>query len=120
MIKGHLARVCRKKKGSSSPSPDCARPDLAHYVEEGEGEKQRMGKENGVFHIDASRAKPLNATITVNGNLLAMEVDTGASVSITSQETFKAIQNGESTLQLEESSVNKIYTGEPILSCPLL
>ena len=47
-----------------------------------------------------------------------MEVDTGASVSITSQETFKAIQNGESTLQLEESSVKlQTYTGEPIPIC---
>ena len=112
---GHLARVCRKKKGSSSPSPDLARPDRAHYAQEGESEKQ---KEYGMYHVDAGRAKPLYVTITVNGNPLAMEVDTGASVSITSLETFKAIQNGESTLQLEESSVRlQTYTGEPIPIC---
>ena len=112
---GHLARVCRKKKGSSSPSPDRARPDRAHYAQEGESENQT---EYGMHHVDAGRAKPLYATITVNGNPLAMEVDTGASVSITSLETFKAIQNGESTLQLEESSVRlQTYTGEPIPIC---
>ena len=113
MKKGHLATVCRKMKGSSSPSPD-----RAHYIEEGESEKPRVGKEYGMYHVDAGQAKPLYATITVNGNPLAVEVDTGASVSITSQETFKAIQNGESTLQLEESSVKlQTYTGEPIPIC---
>ena len=44
-----------------------------------------------------------------------MEVDTGASVSIASLETFKTIQNGKSTLQLEESTVKlQTYTGESI------
>ena len=118
MKKGHLVKVCRKMKSSSSPSPDRARPDRAHYIEEGESEKQRVGKEYGMYHVDAGQAKPLYATITVNSNPFAMEVDTGASVSITSQETFKAIQNGESTLQLEESSVKlQTYTGEPIPIC---
>ena len=63
--------------------------------------------------------RPLYATVTVNGNPLSLEeVDTGASVSITSLETFKTIQNGESPLQLEEPSVKlQTYTGESIRTC---
>ena len=39
-------------------------------------------------------------------------------VSITSLETFKTIQNGESPLQLEEPSVKlQTYTGESIRTC---
>ena len=46
---------------------------------------------------------------------LSMEVDTGASVSITNLETLKTIQNDESTLQLEESTVKlQTYTDESI------
>jgi hypothetical protein len=34
-----------------------------------------------------------------------MEIDTGASVSIASQETFNSIREGESTLELAEPMV---------------
>ena len=47
-----------------------------------------------------------------------MEIDTGASVSIISRETFDLIKDGESTLELEEPSVRlQTYTGEPIKVC---
>jgi hypothetical protein len=87
-----LAKVCRKKKKDSST------PEQANFVEE-EGDR-----EYGMFHVGLGQTRPLYATVTVNGNPLSMEVDTGASVSITSLETFKTIQNGESTLQLERVS----------------
>ena len=101
--KGHLAKVCRKKEKDSSI------PEEAHIVEE---------EEYSIFHVGSGRVRPLYATVTVNGNPLSMEVDTGASVSITSLETFKTIQNGESPLQLEEPSVKlQTYTGESIRTC---
>jgi hypothetical protein len=47
-----------------------------------------------------------------------MEINTGASVSIVSQETFQSIREGESTLELEKSTVKlQTYTGEPIRVC---
>ena len=47
-----------------------------------------------------------------------MEIDTGASVSIISRETFHLIKDGESTLELEEPSVClQTYTGELIKVC---
>ena len=101
--RGHLAKVCRKKKKDSSS------PEQANVVEE-EGDR-----EYGMFHVGLGQTRPIYATVTVNGNSLSMEVDTGASVSISSLETFKTIQNGESTFQLEESTVKlQTYTGESI------
>ena len=44
-----------------------------------------------------------------------MEIDTGASVSIASRETFKTIQQGEETLELQESAAK--LQGEPIRVC---
>ena len=47
-----------------------------------------------------------------------MEIDTGASVSIISLETFNAIREGESTLELAEPTVKlHSYSGEPIQVC---
>ena len=80
-------------------------------------EEGKVG-EYGIFQVNSGQARPLYATVTVNGNPLSMQVDTGASVSITSVETFKTIKNGESMLQLEESTAKlQTYTGEPIRTC---
>ena len=44
-----------------------------------------------------------------------MEIDTGASVSVISEETFQAIQRGDQPLQLQKTSVQlRTYTGEAI------
>ena len=71
-----------------------------------------------MFHISSGIVKPLYVTVTVNGNPLAMELDTGASVSMTSQSTFEAIRIGESTLDLDKSTVKlQTYTGQQIQVC---
>ena len=47
-----------------------------------------------------------------------MEIDTGASVSIASRETFELIREGEPHLELEEPTVRlQTYTGESIKVC---
>ena len=75
-------------------------------------------EEYTMFHVGAGRVSPLHATVTVNGNPLSMEIHTGASVSIVSLETFRTIQYGEYTLQLEESTEKlQTYTGESIKVC---
>ena len=69
-----------------------------------------------MFRVGTGRVRPLYTTVTVNGNPLSMEVDTGA--SITSLETFKTIREGESPLSLGESDMKlQTYTGEPIQLC---
>ena len=61
---GHLARVCHQRARSS--------PGDTNFVEV---------EEYPLFHITSDRVKPLYVTVSVNGNLLSMEIDTGAAVS---------------------------------------
>ena len=71
-----------------------------------------------VYNVSSGNTSPLYATVTVNGNPLSMEIDTGASVSIISRETFDAIREGELTLELAEPTVKlHSYSGEPIKVC---
>ena len=81
----------------------------------------RLGPDVGeytMFHVSSGQTGPLHATVMVNGSPLAMEIDTGASVSIASRETFESIQKGESMLELKETTVKlQTYTGEPIRVC---
>ena len=46
---------------------------------------------------------------------MSMEIDTGASVSIINEETFKTIRKGESNLELQDTTVKLKYTGDPIV-----
>lgn len=71
-----------------------------------------------MFHVHSRPTKPYKATVKVNGNALSMEIDTGASVSIVSQDTFRTICEGTTSLQLKESTVKlQTYTGEVIAVC---
>ena len=71
-----------------------------------------------MFHVSSGRVKPLYVTVSVNGNPLAMEIDTGASVSIASLKTFESIRNGESILELDKSMVQlHTYAGQQIKVC---
>ena len=59
---------------------------------------------------DAKVQKPLEVTVQVNGHQLVMEVDTGASLSLISHETYQRFWPGRS---LKASSVNlRIYSGD--------
>ena len=101
--KGHLARMCRKKGRSLS--------ETAQYV--GEEETSTTKEYNAMFHISSGKVKPLYVNITVNGNPLLMEIDTGASVSIASLSTFETVRNGESMLEMDKSTVRlQTYTGQ--------
>ena len=59
-----------------------------------------------LFHVSSGQSAPLLATVTVNGNPLSMEIDTGASVLIASLDTFESIREGEHSLKLEEPTAD--------------
>ena len=107
--KGHIARKCRKK-GQGGPGK-------MHLVDQKEVPQQDSG-EYLIFHVTAGQTAPLYATVAINGQPVAMEIDTGASVSIASRETFDLIREGETTLELKEPTVKlQTYTGEQIKVC---
>ena len=110
--RGHLARVCRKR-GSSNSTQE--RAQRAHHLA---GEEVSAQVEYGMFHIGSGQVSPYCASVTVNGSPISMEIDTGASVSIISLETFESITQGESMLELEQTPVKlQTYNGGQIDVC---
>ena len=88
-----------------------------HHVDEKEAPFQDSG-EYLIFHVTSGQTAPFYATVNVNGRPIAIEIDTGASVSIASRETFELIREGESHLEIEEPTVRlQTYTGESIKVC---
>ncbi len=50
-----------------------------------------------MFNLSETRSDPLYATIQVNGASLKMEIDTGASASIISEETYGKLWSNDQT-----------------------
>ena len=106
--KGHLAKVCRSKGKKQEPT---------HSLRDQESPTEELMEYVMVLHSNTNTTSnsPYRALINTNGNPLRMEIDTGASVSVISEETFHTIQRGEHPLQLKETSVQlRTYTGDVI------
>ena len=62
--------------------------------------------------LGAERANPYKATLQINGKPVAMQIDTGASVSLISQETQKCLSP---TAALAKPEIQlRTYTSDPI------
>uniref|UniRef100_A0A8C2FFT4 Gypsy retrotransposon integrase-like protein 1 n=2 Tax=Cyprinus carpio TaxID=7962 RepID=A0A8C2FFT4_CYPCA len=111
--KGHLAKKCRSNKWKVKNSKDGGKPhSKTHHIGEAEQEETCS---YSMFNLSESRSDPLYATIQVNGASLKMEIDTGASASIISEETYGKLWINDQTPALCESSIKlRTYTGEII------
>ena len=108
--KAKLHFMCRKK---AKEAKDKDKPEHAHVVNETPTEEKG---EYGMFNMNTGSSKPFQAVVKVNGTPITMEIDTGASASIVSEETFKSLQSGQ--LRLDQASVRLFtYTGESICNC---
>ena len=68
-----------------------------------------------MFSIHGPGHAPFYVTLTVDGNELQMELDTGAAVSVMSEATYKAVWNVENLPPLQPSQVYlHMYTGDTI------
>ena len=65
------------------------------------GEEEDSQQYGPMFHVSSGSSKPLMVKVVVNGKLLAMELDMGASASIVSEETFEQIREGQTSLELQ-------------------
>ncbi len=110
--KGHLAKKCRGGKSKLKNTKDGGRPHAkTHHIEEAEQEETSYS----MFNLSETRSDPLYATIQVNGASLKMEIDTGASASIISEETYGKLWSNDQTPALCESPIKlRTYTGEII------
>ena len=84
--KGHIAKVCNSKRTQSkSKLPDSSSSKPMHHVEE---PTSSHATEYGMFTLPSPQYKPLQTTLQVEGQPFVMEIDTGAAVSIISENTF--------------------------------
>ena len=129
--KGHIAKVCR----SSRPKLDSRKP-LKHPQSQRKGQGQTRPTMHSVVKDSpppdsqalvvvteptpdtynlftvTNGAKPLMVKVQVNKQEIPMEIDTGASLSIVSEETLNIFSSG---LDLKPTDVSlRMYTGEPL------
>ena len=93
--KGHLAHVCRSKalcKKGPHPQRKSNPCSATHVLTEDSGDYS-------MYNVTGSPVQPLMVTVIANSANLEMEVDTGASTSIISEQTYNQLwPNLQSTL----------------------
>ena len=117
--KGHIAKACRakakqaaqKQSRDSSTHKDKGRAKATHHVTDVTPEDQSYP----LLSLPGSKAKPMLVTVRVNDAVLQMEVDTGASASIISEETYQNLwpMRGRPPLRSSHTRL-RTYTGEEL------
>jgi len=122
--KGHLAKKCRNK-GRQHPAyvkpknkhqthtgyPKTKRKQQkAHFIEEDDSECE----ETYTMHqVQSEKRKPYRIKAQLNKTEIEMEIDTGAAISIISQDTLKRIFGSEEP-KLTQTGKLRTYTGEEL------
>ena len=116
--KGHIARVCKKKTlaptsgyNHGSRSDQSGRKQQVRYV--GDEPPRNSDDEFKLFQISQEKPEPsIMIPLKVNGKDCSMELDTGASVPIMSEEAW---EKHFPRIPLEKSQVKlRTYTGETL------
>ena len=107
--RGHLAKVCRTKPGSDST----ARRGM-HYLGH-DNEDANHDPEYSLYNIKELVTAPLKVSVMVCGTKIGMEIDTGATKSIMSRETFFRLWPSSNAPPLKPTTTRlRTYTGEVI------
>jgi hypothetical protein len=111
--KGNIARACRSKKDSQPKPRGRRRSHTANVLEEEDKptEIEEVMYNDCLFHL-----APLTATVRVNSAALRMEIDTGVSVSVISESTYRSsLWSDRERPPLQNTTAHpRTYTGEPI------
>ena len=107
--KGHIAKMCRSK---AKMQQNQTRTNQLHSTETPGDETL----EYSLFHTQGQKSPaPIQITLAVNGADLSMELDTGATLSIISEETYRKLFSAGKAPTLKASKAQlKTYTGEVI------
>ncbi|XP_042372461.1 uncharacterized protein K02A2.6-like [Plectropomus leopardus] len=110
--KGHLAKKCRSSKGKGKPGQGKSHQPQAtthHLEEEGVCSYNMFGVET-----DEEPPEPYYATVNVKGRDITFEIDSGATASVISEETYRSTW-GHNLPPLRRSRLRlRTYTGQPI------
>ncbi|XP_036002862.1 uncharacterized protein K02A2.6-like [Fundulus heteroclitus] len=115
--RGHVAKVCRGKNKKKTDWGGKQNMSTHHLQEEEEPQEEEESSYNmfNLHAISQPRAEPIYATVKVNGADLKMEVDTGASVSVLSKNTYHQLWQATKAPVLKKSDIKlRTYTGECI------
>ena len=93
---GHIAKMCRPAKEEDTPEKS---PHDAHFVEQekSDSSKEPTDSELNLFVVKSLRGsedKGIFVDVTVNSAPLRMELDTGADVTLVSENTWRVQLGG--------------------------
>ena len=113
--KGHLARACRSTFKARKPTPQHLRPNSSQSMHQLTQEDTVDDTTHLMFNLSGNQVKPLVASLTVEGAELRMEVDTGASLSLISEATYRKLWPKDKAPQMESTQIKlRTYTGEEL------
>ena len=105
---GHLSRVCRSTKASNTGNPSTTHH--TKWVEE--APQQQEDSESTIFQLSGTSPNPFTVELRIQGKPLKFEIDTGASVTLISEQTYYEHYQDR---PLKKSSLKlKTYTEEPL------
>jgi hypothetical protein len=119
---GHLAKVCRSSKATQIPSSEKPKYNSTYNIEETvpqdeTSDMDSLPPHNYTLYKTTSHSKepPLIVTLSINNTPVAMEIDTGASVSILSENTYETVFMGKKPPLSKDTEVElRTYTGQKI------
>ena len=120
--KNHFSRMCRNKKDQSKPhvgrssqmqKKKVNQVDLLEQCDPNDDDIYGMYH---LFNVNAEKKEPYTCQLIINSVPISMEVDTGASLTIVNEESFKEIAEQNPSLHLCKTKlpVLQTYTGEGI------
>ena len=110
--KGHIARVCRSEGRASQGKGRLHQVETTSELQSSHpGDDQgSSGEELGLFHVGGKTSSPICVELLLDGQQVTMELDTGAAVSIMSEEQCRRLFP-KARLQATEM-VLRTYTSE--------
>jgi hypothetical protein len=119
--KGHLAKACkstRPQQSQGSTKQSYKAPHHTHQVHDTDPDSEYSSSSEeevrGLYKIATPKVPPLKVSVTMNGTDVVMEVDTGASLSVMSENTYNQLWNGHGPTPRPTQVKLKTYTGEPL------
>ena len=120
--KGHIAKVCRSRpaRSSSKPSSAAKKPVTTHTVQESPSVVDIQDPSppislspKGAYSMFTvrSQVKPITIPVKIRNKQLLMELDTGASLSIVDEATYRSIFGEDHYLE-QSDIVLKTYNGQ--------
>ena len=118
--RGHLARVCRSKSKPAQPGAKGGQKPRAHQLTDDASSHEDEEDVAYLLHQASEQrskrnSKPIVTTMEINGREVEMEVDTGATYSLISNDTYLQLWPKEGRPPLRKTDIKlRTYTGEKV------